>query len=1028
MLLFFVISSFTIQLAIAIPPLNGGPEPDWPDGMNTPSERALNRDDADLEGEWNCLIILIDFDDYPWDFQDDTLFNNEGNPYTSEHFEEMLFSDQEYVHPGSESDYTGSMRDYYNEVSQEMFTVTGVVTRWYRAPRPYTYYCNADGEFGTDDDYGRGNYPANSQGLAEQAVNLARDDVDFSDFDNDGNELVDALFIVHSGPGAEMFGRNAIGANYIWSHKWQFPQMEVDGVVVSTYAMQPESGAISVFCHEFGHLLGLPDLYDIDGSSEGIGEWSLMAGGGWCYRAGDAPGTCPSHMDGWSKIQLGWVDIRDVTEEIQNVEIPPVENSGTIYRVYPRGNRNSEEYFLLENRRRIGFDSGLIRRQIRYNLDAPEGLLISHIDNDLWQGRNDANANENHRLVDIEEASPVWVEDNPIENLDLERGSDWDTLRVGNRGDNGDLWPGFSQINEHGTDWIGDRELTVFGPESIPSSQLYGGQFSRVNISDIRLGDDNSVICNIDPNYVNTYLEIKKWIISDVDGGNGNHFIESDETINLDIQLLNSGGISETDITATISHDDGLIEIITERADFPDIEIDEISESQTSFQFKISEGVDLVNTVNLTVRIVSDEGQWEYPLKIQLLKYAGNPVLGRDPEGWNSLGVRSPSILIEDDQIKCWYAGSSKVGLAYSDDGGETWEREEEPVLDVRFGSVSDVSVIRHDGEYLMVVIIANGGAMNGLHNGAIYQARSENGIDWELDGHPVSLGDEQDPFYVLGYSQLSLYENDNAVYLAFSIFRFPALQTSIITIVTEDHENWELTNTTLVRPNGDVSNFDGGEVYSPSVNFVNGQHALLYGGIRERGHGEYIFDHAGRLGILTSEDGNSFERFEGLLTGGSSLEPDDQVDWEEVFIFSGSIFEWNGQYRVLYAAADSVNRYDVFDNSSAIGLASGITFDPPNSAPENNNILPAAFYIDPAYPNPFNARISIPFHLVNSAKVKFSVYNSNGKELAILYNAVVNPGYHQVNWDASQVATGIYFLRAEGEWMEATQKLALIR
>ncbi len=149
----------------------------------------------------------------------------------------------------------------------------------------------------------------NSQGLARHAVDAANNNVDFSDFDNDGDGEVDALFIVHAGPGAEVFGRNEVGANYIWSHKWQFPAVRLDGVTASSYAMQPESGAISVFCHEFGHLLGLPDLYDIDYSSQGIGEWGLMGKGTWCHREGDLPGTCPSHMIGWSKIQLGWAEV-----------------------------------------------------------------------------------------------------------------------------------------------------------------------------------------------------------------------------------------------------------------------------------------------------------------------------------------------------------------------------------------------------------------------------------------------------------------------------------------------------------------------------------------------------------------------------------------------------------------------------------------------------------------------------------------------------------------------------------------------
>ena len=138
--LFIALCLFILILnssADAIPALNGGSEPDYSPGTNTPSQQALMRDDADLQGDWNCLVILLDFEDYPWDNQDDELFENEGNPYSQEHFEAMLFSDLEFAHPGSQSEYTGSMRDNYNEISREDFTVTGIVTEWYRAPNPF---------------------------------------------------------------------------------------------------------------------------------------------------------------------------------------------------------------------------------------------------------------------------------------------------------------------------------------------------------------------------------------------------------------------------------------------------------------------------------------------------------------------------------------------------------------------------------------------------------------------------------------------------------------------------------------------------------------------------------------------------------------------------------------------------------------------------------------------------------------------------------------------------------------------------
>ncbi|MBT3234142.1 MAG: M6 family metalloprotease domain-containing protein [Calditrichaeota bacterium] len=698
--------------ADAVPALNGGPEPEYPPGTNTPSQQALNRDDADLQGEWNCLVILIDFEDYPWDNQDDELFENDGNPFTEEHFEAMLFSDLEFAHPGSESQYTGSMRDYYNEISREDFTVTGVVTEWYRAPRPYSYYCNADGEFGTDDDYGWDFYPRNVQGLAEQAILAAADDVNFSDFDNTGDGQVDALFIIHAGPGAELFGHNAVGASYIWSHKWSIREfIWLDGVLIGEYAMQPQSGAISVFCHEFGHLLGLPDLYDIDYSTQGIGEWGLMGKGTWCHREGDTPGSSPSHMCAYSKKQFDWVDIIDVTEAMWNVEIPPIEESGIAYRVFPMGDDDSPEYFLLENRRRIGFDAGLTRRQTIHGLAEPEGLLITHIDERQEREDNQDNTDENHRLVDVEEASVIWIDGEPVEHLDVQHNNDWLNLHLGNRGDNGDLWPGFNELTEDSTDWTGGRARLEFGTNSVPSTILYNGRPSRIQISEIQFYRNYNVTCNIQVDDRGPCLIVNQWSVYDDEGGNGNRLIEPGETIDLRIELKNIGEDPATAVNAILGYEGNLIEVLTDSSIFADIENGETATSEIMFQLRIPEDIPQLRPVELSLAVSSAEEEWELPLTIQLQKFTHNPVFSSDPVAWDSLAVSSPSVIVENDTLKCWYVGRrgldrsnyTSIGFAYSLDGGITWRKRDEPILEadpnvehMQYG-FTDVAVIRLD-------------------------------------------------------------------------------------------------------------------------------------------------------------------------------------------------------------------------------------------------------------------------------------------------------------------------------------------
>ncbi|HEX9653181.1 MAG TPA: M6 family metalloprotease domain-containing protein [bacterium] len=434
------------------------------------------------QGTWQALIILIDFPDYPWNHQSDSNFPNVGTIYTSEHYTDMLFSLGTYKDPHSQSAYTGSMRDFYLENSYGQFDLTGVTTKWYTASQPMSYYAN--------NNSGRGSYPQNSQRLVEEAVLLADPDVDFSQFDNNGDGVVDALFVVHAGPGAEqIYTENfAEHDDYLWSLKSSINTRVVDGgIQVRGFTVEPENGTIGVFCHEFGHELGLPDLYDGDNSTEGIGEWCLMSSGGWCYRAGDQLGTSPAHFSAWSKAQLGWLQPINVTENLTALEIPPAVTHPVAYRVWRNG-AIGPEYFLIENRQLLGFDASLTRRQKDFGFAEPFGLIIYHVDN---LGRQNS---DSRRRIDVEEASPLFTETGYLEQLDLQRlPPSHQFLYNGNRGDNGDLFPGFSLINAGLTDFLGVRDRDVFNAMSIPNSNDNAGVPTDVSISNIRQVGENMV-------------------------------------------------------------------------------------------------------------------------------------------------------------------------------------------------------------------------------------------------------------------------------------------------------------------------------------------------------------------------------------------------------------------------------------------------------------------------------------------------------------------------------------------------------
>ena len=169
----------------------------------------------------------------------------------------------------------GSVRDYYRLNSSKIFdpefTVVGPVT----LPGDMAYY-GANNDSGND---------VNPRKMISDACERAARLVDFSQFDNDGDGFVDGIFVIYAGYSESEHG----GANTIWPHKsYLTVPMSFGGVKVYLYACSSElrgySGAnmsgMGTFCHEYGHVLGLPDMYDTDGDANGVGyglgHWSIM--------------------------------------------------------------------------------------------------------------------------------------------------------------------------------------------------------------------------------------------------------------------------------------------------------------------------------------------------------------------------------------------------------------------------------------------------------------------------------------------------------------------------------------------------------------------------------------------------------------------------------------------------------------------------------------------------------------------------------------------------------------------------------
>jgi M6 family metalloprotease-like protein len=334
------------------------------------------------------------------------------------------------------------------------------VAGWYTAAKPHDYY---------GENYNKQNDRWVGTLVREAVIAADAAGFDFAPYDQDLDGYVDQVAIVHQGIGEEV-SRNTYD---IWSHSYTLDYaysagcsdggayMTDDGVMVNAYIIMPElyngtiMSTLGVFAHEYGHSLGLPDLYDTDGSSHGVGVWSIMAGGCWCYVT--TGGDSPSHMDAWSKYALGWITPTLVTGTLANEPIQQAETSDDVYQLLSGSQSAGGEYFLVENRQKTGFDAGL----------PGAGLLIWHIDESILDPWGHAtNTNECFPVGSPSCASTHYhVALMQADNL-------WELEQKINAGNEADAYPGSANNRS-------------FGDSSSPASSLWSGSASGVSVTAI---------------------------------------------------------------------------------------------------------------------------------------------------------------------------------------------------------------------------------------------------------------------------------------------------------------------------------------------------------------------------------------------------------------------------------------------------------------------------------------------------------------------------------------------------------------
>jgi len=288
--------------------------------------------ELEREGEDPVWTVLGEFGDFTHNSiaEPDRAYDNTtiwSPDFSRDHYLDMLFAAGEGAN---------SMRSYYIEQSSNRYTVYGDVTDWTVAPQAA---CSYDDDLGgpavwqflidtTTDWYNQQVLAGRT--AAEIDAYLAQFDVwDRYDWDGDGNfdepdGYIDHAQFVHAGEGNEA-GGGALGDCAIWSHSWfayfnligiagPSPDFLIGGIRignssywVNKYTIQPENGGVGVFAHEYGHDLGLPDLYDYTGENS-TGFWTLMSSGSWLSQDDTDIGSAPGHLGVWEKFQLGWLN------------------------------------------------------------------------------------------------------------------------------------------------------------------------------------------------------------------------------------------------------------------------------------------------------------------------------------------------------------------------------------------------------------------------------------------------------------------------------------------------------------------------------------------------------------------------------------------------------------------------------------------------------------------------------------------------------------------------------------------------
>lgn len=326
--------------------------------------RLPSKDDISVfKGSKKALVILAAFSDKSFSKGDDAIVKFYGEVLNQEGY--------------SQNGAAGSVHDYFKDMSRGEFDLTFDIVGPVKVSKSATYYGGPSPIMGGADHIGE---------FITEAIKKADEkcDIDWKKYDWDDDGEVEQVFVLYAGYGQATGGPTGT----IWPNAWTLDEalqnsdgnggFSIDGVFINQYACSNElyldSGTVpmglGVFCHEFSHCMGLPDMYDTNyGSTPTMGDWDLLAGGS--YNGPQGIGWCPAGWTSYERAYAGWLELTelkagDIIKGMTSLE----EADGKAYVIY--NDNHKDEYYLLENHKGMGWD--------KYT---PEnGLLIIHVDYD----------------------------------------------------------------------------------------------------------------------------------------------------------------------------------------------------------------------------------------------------------------------------------------------------------------------------------------------------------------------------------------------------------------------------------------------------------------------------------------------------------------------------------------------------------------------------------------------------------------------------------------------------------------------